>query len=92
MTYQLTPEHGLEGADRKWMPFATDTAKDDSNEVTEVKTEFQSIRQLRPNAVFEGNERRTYTVSGLYITEKAKPESVLYGTGESRQKVLQAYL
>ena len=71
--------------------FATDTAKDDSNEVTEVKTEFQSIRQLRSNAVFEGNERRTYTVSGLYITE-SKPESVFYMEQESRQKVLQAYL
>ena len=85
VTYQLTQNMDWRALIENGCLFATDTAKDDSNEVTEVKTEFQSIRQLRSNAVFEGNERRTYTVSGLYITEKANQKAFLYGTGESAE-------
>ena len=91
VTYQLTPEHGLEGADRKWMPFATDTAKDDSNEVTEVKTEFQSIRQLRPTRSLKGmNAGRIRSADCILLRKQTRKR--FYMEQESRQKVLQAYL
>lgn len=75
VTYQLAK-------DVDWKDFLKKEVLYAGGEVEE-EADFPSLKQLRKDSVFEGRGIKTYTISGLSITEASNGDADIYGTKDT---------